>query len=120
MCPVWRNSARNEVPETSTIGPDEDGTGNDGWSMDSWFYGDNSSQPNDNRYGGIIIEEPDSIDRRIPYNEDNRGLGNKGVKKVFGYGGFLVSFGDTGPQYRSGVHTGSFLNRFKPTEDLNV
>ena len=103
MCPVWRNSARNEVPETSTIGPDEDGTGNDGWSMDSWFYGDNSSQPNDNRYGGIIIEEPDSIDRRIPYNEDNRGLGNKGVKKVFGYGGFLVSFGDTGPQYRSGV-----------------
>lgn len=126
MAPIWNGSSQNTDIVVSTKGPDDNGTY--GWSMDSWFYGDESTKDGNNRYGGIIIEEPDVIDIDVPYNPDNEGLGNLGVKKVFGYGGMLVSFGDTGPHMSANSNVRKILDfpsfpvsriEMKPMPDRN-
>ena len=94
LAPIWLNGAQNQVVQCSTEGPDQYGDE----SVDSQFYGDaRTHNLGSQRYGGIFIEEPDSKTVSGNYNRDNDGLGSIACKKVFGYGQYLVSYGDTGP-----------------------
>ncbi len=96
--PIWRadisgNPARNAIMQVSTEGPDINGDD----SAFAMFYADGRIITQGNqRYGGIWIEEADTPDRVNVYNPDNIEKGNSAVRRVFGFGGFLVSYGDTG------------------------
>ena len=96
--PIWRadisgNPARNAIMQVSTEGPDINGDD----SAFAMFYADGRIITQGNqRYGGIWIQEADTPDRVNVYNPDNIEKGNPAVRRVFGFGGFLVSYGDTG------------------------
>ena len=100
--PIWINGAQNQIDQCSTIGPDQYGDE----SIESQFYGDGrilARHTNGQRWGGIFIEEPDSKIVSGNYNRDNDEFGSNAVKRVFGYGGYLVSYGDTGPHMGTNV-----------------
>tara|TARA_B100001996_G_scaffold129498_1_gene98362 strand:+ start:871 stop:5277 length:4407 start_codon:yes stop_codon:yes gene_type:complete len=99
-CPVWRNSARLQAMQCSTEGPDTEGDD----TCFSIFYADTRIlSEGDNRYGGMWIGEPDPQTITYPNNPNNEGKGCFAVRRVFGFGGYLVSYGDTGKHVGTSV-----------------